>query len=232
METFQFSKKKSIFLFTGFPDIRLQTWHSRKLFWLLLFLFLFFVFCFYSSRMRAMQFPTYNSSKLLSNRNEFLQPCWRVNIVLRDTFWATTDQGFRALGGLKHETFSEIFPMLFQAEFYISRFFTKKCMHSPNGQTDFDKWYLVRNRMTRATRYQRETWDQLRTLTLKRSNVRSSAMSSELWPQISRKGYKIERWSQQRANIKLHVVYRNTLLILTYSVSERSKVMTLNLEVE
>ena len=137
--------------------------------------------------------------------------------------------GVSALGGLKHETFSEIFPMLFQAEFYISRFFTKKCMHSPNGQTDFDKWYLVRNRMTRATRYWRKTWDQLSSLTLKRSNVGSSAMSSELWPQISRKGYKIERWSQLRANIKLHVVYRNTLSILTYSVSERSKVVTLNL---
>ena len=42
MEPEDFLEKKQIFLFTGFWDIRIQTWLSRKLFWL----FLFFVFCF------------------------------------------------------------------------------------------------------------------------------------------------------------------------------------------
>ena len=79
-------------------------------------------------------------------------------------------------------------------------------------------------KVCRATRYICETRDQLKTL--RRSNVGSAARSSELWPQISRKGYKIESSSQQKANIKLHVVFRNTITTLTYGVSERSKVMT------
>ena len=39
METEDFLEKKSNFLSTGFPDIWLQTWLSRKLFWLLFFFF-------------------------------------------------------------------------------------------------------------------------------------------------------------------------------------------------
>ena len=44
----------------------------------------------------------------------------------------------------------------------------------------------------------------------------------------SRKWDKIESSSQQMANTKLNVVFRNTISTLTYGVSERSKVMTLN----
>ena len=54
----------------------------------------FFVFCFSSSQMRAMRSPSYNSSKILSNRNEFLQTCRWVNIIVQDTFWAISDQWF------------------------------------------------------------------------------------------------------------------------------------------
>ena len=96
-------------------------------------------------------------------------------------------------------------------------------MHSPNGWTDFDERYIIRSGLTRATRQFYYNRHQLRTLTLRRTNVGYAARSSELWPQISRKGYKIESSSQQKANIKLHVVCRNTLSILTYGVSREVK---------
>ena len=57
----------------------------------------FFVFCFSSSsRSRAMRSPCHNFSKMLSNRNEILQTCSGVNVVVPNTFWVHSVQGFRS----------------------------------------------------------------------------------------------------------------------------------------
>ena len=93
-----------MFLFTGFPDIRLQTWLSRKLFWLLFSS---------SSRSRAMRSPRHNFSKMLSNRNEILQTCSGLNVVVPNTFWVHSVQGFQCWGTSKWKNFA----MLFQAGF-------------------------------------------------------------------------------------------------------------------
>ena len=62
--------------------------------------FFFFVFCFCffssSSRSRAMRSPCHNFSKILSNRNEISQTCLGVNIVVPNTFWVPSVEGFRS----------------------------------------------------------------------------------------------------------------------------------------
>ena len=98
-----------------------------------------------------------------------------------------------------------------------------------NVRKDFDERYLIWTALTRATWQSCSTRNQMRTLTLRRSNVVFASTSSEFWPRISRKGYEIESLSQQMANIKLHVVCQNMLSILIYDISERSKVMIRNL---
>ena len=90
METFQWPQKNSNFSLHRFsryltPNMAFQT---------IILTFLVFSF-FSSSRMRAMRFPSHNFPKILSNRNEFLQTCSQVNIVVPDTFWAIPVQGFR-----------------------------------------------------------------------------------------------------------------------------------------
>ena len=76
METFQWLHKNSNFSLYRFswyltPNMALQT-----------IILTFFVFFSYS-RLRAMRFPSHNFSKILSNRNEFLQTCSEVNIVVQ-----------------------------------------------------------------------------------------------------------------------------------------------------
>ena len=61
----------------------------------------FFVFCFSSSRSRAMRSPRHNFSKLLSNRNEILQTCSGVNVVVPNTFWVHSVEGCRSWGTSK-----------------------------------------------------------------------------------------------------------------------------------
>ena len=59
----------------------------------------FFVLCFCfssSSRSRAMRSPRHNFSKILSNRNEISQTCLGVNIVVPNTFWVHSVEGFRS----------------------------------------------------------------------------------------------------------------------------------------
>ena len=55
-----------------------------------------FFFTFSSSRSRAMRSPRHNFSKILSNRNEISQTCSGVNVVVPNTFWVHSVQGFRS----------------------------------------------------------------------------------------------------------------------------------------
>ena len=57
----------------------------------------FFVF-FSSSRSRAMRSSRHNSSKILSNRNEILQTCSGVNIIVTNTFGFIRSRGFGVSG--------------------------------------------------------------------------------------------------------------------------------------
>ena len=54
------------------------------------------LFCFSCSRSRAMRSPRHNSLKILINWNEILQTCSGVNVVVRNTFWVHSVQGFRS----------------------------------------------------------------------------------------------------------------------------------------
>ena len=105
METQVFSEKNSNFSLHGFLDIWLQTWHSRKLFWLLSF--------FSSSRSRAMRSSCHNSSEILSDRNKISQTCSGVNVVVPYTFWVHSVQGVRCWETSKWKNFA----MLFQSGF-------------------------------------------------------------------------------------------------------------------
>ena len=66
-----------------------------------------------SSRSRAMRSSCHNFSKILSNRNEILQTYSGVNVVVPNTFWVHSFQGFRRWGTSKWTNFA----MLFQAGF-------------------------------------------------------------------------------------------------------------------
>ena len=74
-------------------------------------------FCFFSSssssRSRAMRSSCHNFSKILSNRNEISQTCSEGNVVVPNTFWVHSVQGFRCWGTSKWKNFA----MLFQAGF-------------------------------------------------------------------------------------------------------------------
>ena len=60
-----------------------------------------------------MRSPRHNFSKMLSNRNEILQTCSGVNVVVPNTFWVYSIRGFRCWGTSKWKNFA----MLFQAGF-------------------------------------------------------------------------------------------------------------------
>ena len=136
IETLDRTQKFQIFLFTGFPDNWLQTWLSRRLFWLL---FLFFVFfCFSSSRSRAMRSPCHNFSKILSNRNEILQTWSEVNIVVPNTFWVHSVEGCRSWGTSKWKNILRFSPCFFRQSFKHLDFHEDIYLQNPNGWTDFD----------------------------------------------------------------------------------------------
>ena len=61
----------------------------------------FFFFSFSSSRSRAMRSSRHNFSKISSNRNEILQTCSGVNVVVPNTFWVHSVQGCRSWGPSK-----------------------------------------------------------------------------------------------------------------------------------
>ena len=69
----------------------------------------FFFFTFSSSRSRAMRSPRHNFSKILSNRNEISQTCSGVNVVVPNTFWVHSVQGFRSWGTSKWKNFAMLF---------------------------------------------------------------------------------------------------------------------------
>ena len=52
-----------------------------------------------------MRSPCHNFSKMLSNRNEILQTCSGVNVVVPNTFWVHSVRGVSELGDLKVEEF-------------------------------------------------------------------------------------------------------------------------------
>ena len=59
------------------------------------------ILTFFLPKMRTMRSASLNFSKLLSNRNEFLQKCSGVNIVVPGTFWVHSVQGFGSQGTSK-----------------------------------------------------------------------------------------------------------------------------------
>ena len=52
-----------------------------------------------------MRSSRHNFSKILSNRNEILQTCSRVNVVVPNTFWVHSVQEFRSEGTSKWKNF-------------------------------------------------------------------------------------------------------------------------------
>ena len=85
-------EKKSNFSLYGFSRYLTSNMALQKI--ILTFFFVFF--CFSSSRSRAMRSPCHNFSKMLSNRNDILQTCSGVNVVVPNTFWVHSVQGFRS----------------------------------------------------------------------------------------------------------------------------------------
>ena len=81
IESEDFSEKKSNFFLDGFLRYSTPNMALQKI------ILTFFVFCFSSSsRSRAMRSPGHNSSKILSNRNEILQSCSGLNVVVSGMF--------------------------------------------------------------------------------------------------------------------------------------------------
>ena len=111
VEPEEFLEKISNFFLDGFSRYSTPNMALQKI-----ILTSFFVFCFFSSsssRLRAMRSPRHNFSKILSNWNEVLQTCSGVNVVVPNTFWVHSVQGFRSEGTSKLTNFA----MLFQAGF-------------------------------------------------------------------------------------------------------------------
>ena len=83
MEPQVFLEKKSNFSLHGFARYLTPNMALQKI-----ILTSFFCFCFsFSSRSRAMRSSCHNFSKILSNRNEILQTCSGVNVVVPNPFW-------------------------------------------------------------------------------------------------------------------------------------------------
>ena len=61
-----------------------------------------------------MRSPCHNFLKILSNQNEISRPYSGVNVVVPNTFWVHSVQGFRSWGSSKWKNFA----MLFQAGFW------------------------------------------------------------------------------------------------------------------
>ena len=113
MKPEDFLEKKSNFSLHGFFRYLIPNMALQKI---ILTSFLF-VFCFSSSsRSRAMRSLCHNFSKILSNRNEILQTCLGVNVVVPSTFWVHSVQGCSESGDLKVENLLRFCPCYSQAE--------------------------------------------------------------------------------------------------------------------
>ena len=74
-------------------------------------------------------------------------------ILFRETLFGHTDQGFRR-GGPQTWNFFWNFPhAIFRRNFIYRDFSRRNVCTVQTAKLIFDEWYLVRNRMTRATRY-------------------------------------------------------------------------------
>ena len=93
MEPEDFLEKKSNFSLLGFSRYLTPNMALQKI---ILTSFFFLFFCFSSSRSRAMRSPCHNFSKILSNRNQILQTCSGMNIVVPNTFWVHSVEGCRS----------------------------------------------------------------------------------------------------------------------------------------
>ena len=112
MEPEEFLEKKLNFSLYGFSRYLTPNMALQKI--ILTSFFVFFCFCFsFSSRSKAMRSPSHNFWKILSNRNEISQTCSGVSVVVPNTFWVHSVQGFRCWGTSKWKNFA----MLFQAGF-------------------------------------------------------------------------------------------------------------------
>ena len=92
MQPEDFLEKTSNFSLHGFSRYSTPNMALQKI---ILTSFVFRFFSSSSSRSRAMRSPCHNFSKMLSNQNEILQTCSGVNVVVPNTFWVHSVQGFR-----------------------------------------------------------------------------------------------------------------------------------------
>ena len=89
MEPGESLEKKSNFSLHGFSRYLTSNMALQKI------ILTSFFFCFSSSsRSRAMRSSCHNFSKMLSNRNDILHTCSGVNVVVPNTFWVYSVQGF------------------------------------------------------------------------------------------------------------------------------------------
>ena len=93
IETLDRIRKISNFSLHGFSRYLTPNMALQKI---ILTSFFLFLFPFSSSRSRAMRSPRHNFSKILSNWNEIQQTCSGVNVVVPNTFWVHSVQGFRS----------------------------------------------------------------------------------------------------------------------------------------
>ena len=118
----------------------------------------FFFSFFFFFPVEGYAFSSHNFSKILSNRNDFLQTCSWVNIVVPDTFWAISDQGFRHYGASNMKLFLKFSSCYFRQDFKYRDFHEDIYLQNPNGWTDFDARQLIGSALAKASIQMCETW--------------------------------------------------------------------------
>ena len=86
-----------------------------------------------SSRSRAMRSSCHNFSKILSNRNEILQTCSGVNVVVPNTFWVHSVQGVRSQRTSKWKNIFKFSPCFFRQSFKHRDFHDDIYLQNANG---------------------------------------------------------------------------------------------------